>query len=808
MYDRLRRLITVDVKDEMKDSYISYAMSVIIGRALPDVRDGLKPVHRRILYAMRELGLEHNKPYRKSARIVGEVLGKYHPHGDAAVYDALVRMAQDFSMRYPLIDGQGNFGSVDGDAPAAMRYTEARLTPLAGELLNDIEKETVDFIPNFDDSLQEPTVLPSRIPNLLINGSSGIAVGMATNIPPHNLSEVISAIIAYIENPEISSEDLMKYIKGPDFPTGGIIYGLDGIKEAYSKGRGIIKIQAKAVIEKTKAGKEIIVIRELPYQVNKISVIEQIAHLVRDRKIDGITDLRDESDKEGIRIVIELRKGVNPQIILNQLYKHTQLEISFGIILLALVNNRPLVLSLKQMIAHFLEHRKDIVIKRTSYELKRAERRALILEGLKVALANLDKTIRLIRASRSAEEAKVKLCEQLKINEVQAQAILEMQLQRLTRMERDKLEKEYLELLKKIEFYRSILASERKVLEVIKEELEEVKQRYGDQRLTEIIRDVRELKVEDLVAEEDMVITISHAGYIKRQALTAYRQQRRGGKGISGMELREGDFISNLFLASTHDWMLFFTNKGKVYGIKVHELPLGSRISRGKAIVNLLALSKNETITSSIPVRNFEKERYLILLTQKGYIKRLSLKEFCNPRRKGVIAIGLDKDDSLISAELGEGNLNLLLVTAQGKCILFPEDEIRLMGRTAKGVRGIKLNRGDQVVSICAVKREGEILTVTANGFGKRTSLSAYRKQSRAGKGIINMKLDAKTGEVVSAVLVQEEDEIMLITMQGQLVRFPVKDIRSCGRNTKGVRLISLASEDKVIAIAKIIKEE
>jgi DNA gyrase subunit A len=808
MYDRNQKLISVDIKDEMKDSYISYAMSVIVGRALPDIRDGLKPVHRRIIYAMKGLGLEHNKPYRKCARIVGEVLGKYHPHGDAAVYDALVRMAQDFSMRYPLIDGQGNFGSIDGDSPAAMRYTEARLADLTEELIVDIDKETVEFTPNFDESLREPTVLPAKVPNLLINGSSGIAVGMATNIPPHNLSEVIDATIAFIENQQISIEELMKFVKGPDFPTGGIVYGIEGLKEAYNKGKGIIKIQAKTFIEKMKGGKEAIIIRQIPYLVNKTNLIEQIANLVREKKVDGIVDLRDESDKEGIRIVIEVRKSYNPQIILNQLYKHTQLETSFGIIFLALVNNRPSILNLKQLISYFVEHRKEIVIRRTQYELKKGEKRAHILEGLKIAISNLDKTIKLIRSSKSVEEAREKLIKNLKITEIQAKAILELQLQKLTRLERDKLDQEYLELLKKIEIYKSILASERKVLEVIKEELSKIKKKYQDERLTEIIEDVREFKIEDFVAEEDMVITISHAGYIKRQALSSYHQQRRGGKGVSGMDLKEGDFVQNLFIASTHDWMLFFTNKGKCYGLKVHEIPQASRSARGKAIVNILRLDKEETITSSIPVRNFEEERYLILLTRNGLIKRMKLSEFKNPRRKGVIAVNLRKNDSLISAEMSEGDKNLLLITAKGKSILFPEEQVRIMGRTAMGVRGIKLGKEDKIVSLCCVGREGEVLSVTSNGNGKRTRIKNYRKQARAGKGIINMKIDKKSVDVVGAELVSEEDELMLLTEMGQVVRCRVKEIRSSGRNTRGVRVIALNKEDKVISIAKIVKED
>lgn len=802
-----KRLQLVDIKDEMKDSYLSYAMSVIIGRALPDARDGLKPVHRRILYAMRELGLLPNRPYRKCARIVGEVLGKYHPHGDMAVYDALVRMAQDFSMRYPLIDGQGNFGSVDGDPPAAMRYTEARLADIAMEMLNDLEKNTVDFRPNFDDSLQEPVLLPAKIPNLLINGSSGIAVGMATNIPPHNLGETISAIIAYINNPEISVAELTKYIPGPDFPTGGIVYGLEGVKEAYTTGRGIIKIRAKTQIEKLRGNREAIIIREIPYQVNKSNLIEQIANLVKEKKINGISDLRDESDKEGIRIVIELKKDCNPEIILNQLFKHTQLEISYGIILLALVNNRPQVLNLKQLISEFVQHRKEVVIRRTQFELDKAEKRAHIVEGLKKALADIDKVISIIRRSKNAPEAKGKLMKQLKLTDVQAQAILEMQLQRLTRLERDKLDQEYLELIKKIELYKSILASEKKVMEVIKEELQEIKEKYADPRLTEIVGEVKEIKIEDLIAEEDMVVTISNQGYIKRESLTAYRRQRRGGKGVIGMSLKEGDFVKHLFIASTHDYMLFFTNRGKVYGLKVHEIPPGTRTSRGKAIVNLLNLAKDENISASIPVRDFEEGKYLILATANGMIKKMELADFKNPRRGGIIAISLNKEDRLIAAEISDGKKNVFLATTKGKSICFPETQLRPMGRTAQGVRAIKLSKDDYVVNMCTVDKAGFILSVSEGGFGKKTAVKEYTVQSRAGKGIINMKINAKTGNVIGVELVFDGDEIIVITQSGQVIRTQVADIRPTGRNTSGVRVVRLEEGDKVVSFAKVAKE-
>lgn len=801
------KLQLVDVKDEMKDSYLSYAMSVIIGRALPDVRDGLKPVHRRILYAMRELGLLPNRPYRKCARIVGEVLGKYHPHGDMAVYDALVRMAQDFSMRYPLIDGQGNFGSVDGDPPAAMRYTEARLADIAMEMLNDLDKDTVDFRPNFDDSLTEPVLLPAKIPNLLINGSSGIAVGMATNIPPHNLGETISAVIAYIDNPDIDIKQVMAYLRGPDFPTGGIIYGTDGLRDAYHNGRGIIKIRAKTQIENLRGNRQAIVIREIPYQVNKSNLIEQIANLVREKRIDGISDLRDESDKEGIRVVVEVKKDYNPEVILNQLFKHTQLEVSYGIIFLALVNNRPQILNIKQLISEFVHHRKLVVIRRTKFELEKAEKRAHIVEGLKKALADIDKVINIIRRAKNVTEAKEKLMKQLKLSAVQAQAILEMQLQRLTRLEREKLDQEYLELIKKIQLYKSILASEKKVMEVIKQELNEVKEKYADPRLTEIVGGVKEIKIEDLIAEEDMVVTISNQGYIKRESLTAYRRQRRGGKGVIGMSLKEGDFVKHLFIASTHDYMLFFTNKGKVYGLKVHEIPPGSRTSRGKAIVNLLNLAKEETISASIPVREFEDDKYLILATANGIIKKMVLSDFRNPRRGGIIAISLNKGDKLIAAEISDGNKNVFLATTQGKSICFPETQLRPMGRNAQGVRAIKLGKDDQVVNMCTVEKSGYILSISQGGFGKKTAVKEYTVQARAGKGIINMKITSKTGNVVGVELVFDGGEIIVITQSGQVIRTQTDYIRATGRNTSGVRVVKLDPEDKVVSFAKVAKE-
>jgi len=808
MYAREQRLKETDIKDEMKDSYLSYAMSVIIGRALPDVRDGLKPVHRRILYAMEELGLDFNKPYKKCARIVGEVLGKYHPHGDTAVYDASVRMAQDFSMRYPLIDGQGNFGSVDGDSAAAMRYTEARLAAIARELLEDLDKDTVDFRPNFDESLKEPVLLPSKIPNLLINGSSGIAVGMATNIPPHNLSETIDGLIAYIDNPAISAKELMQYIPGPDFPTGGILYGVEGLKDAYTQGKGIVKIRSRTHVEQLKGGRTAIIIREIPYQVNKSNLIEQIAGLIKEKKVEGISDLRDESDKEGVRIVIELRRDQNAEVILNQLYKHTQMEVSFGIILLALVNGRPQVLNLKQMLSEFVNHRKEVVLRRTRFELKRAEKRAHIVEGLKRALANIDKVIALIKKSKSTLEAKERLMQQLQLSEIQAQAILEMQLQRLTRLEAEKLDKEYLELIKKIEYYKGILQNEEKVIHVIKEELLAIKERYGDERLTEIVCGVKEIKIEDLIAEEDMVVTISSQGYIKRQPITAYRRQRRGGKGVIGMDLKEGDFVKHLFVASTHEHMLFFTSKGRAYWLKVHEIPVAMRTARGKAIVNILQLDKGETISASIPVRDFSSTKYLILATSGGVVKNMRLEEFKNPRKGGIIAISLKKQDYLIAAEISDGTRSVFLATRKGKSICFAEKQLRAMGRGAQGVKGIGLGKGDCVVSMCCIVRENDILTISEQGFGKRTAGGQYRIQARAGKGIINMKLSNKTGNVVGAEVVSDEDDIVLMTQSGQIVRTSVKDIRVIGRSTSGVRVVRTAPKDKVVSFAKVVKEE
>jgi DNA gyrase subunit A len=809
MYTRNEKIIPVYIEDEMKDSYISYAMSVIVGRALPDVRDGLKPVHRRILYTMKQLSLEHNKPHKKSARIVGACLGQYHPHGDMAVYDALARMVQDFSLRYPLIDGQGNFGSIDGDAVAAMRYTEARLASITDWVLADLEKDTVKFMPNFDDTLKEPTVLPGALPNLLVNGSSGIAVGMATNMPPHNLSEVVDGITAVIDDPEIELKDLMKHVTGPDFPTGGIICGKEGIMDAYKTGRGRVIVHAKASTEELKGGKQQIVITEIPYQVNKTNLIESIAALVQSKRIEGISDLRDESDKDGMRIVIELRRDQNEAVILNQLYKHTQMQTTFGIIMLALVNNRPEVLSLKQLIRHYVNHRKEIVIRRTKFDLAKAEGRAHILEGLKIALKNLDKIINLIKKSKDPKVAKEALMKKFDLSERQAQAILEMQLQRLTGLEREKIDKEYLELLKRIEYLKGILESEKKVLEIIKNEALEIKKKYGDERRTALLGKIQEFEIEDLIAKEDMVITISHSDYIKRFPVSSYKKQKRGGKGVTGAGTKEEDFIQDIFIASTHANMLFFTNKGKAHLLKVYDIPQAGRLSKGKSIVNLLRLSQGESITSSIAVKEFEEDKNLFMVTKEGKAKKTALTDFANMRRGGINAVNIGKDDVLIDARLTMKGDDIFIATREGKAIRFPEKQIRQMGRNAAGVRGVKLGKKDEVVGMAVVRdRKAALLTVTRNGFGKRTEASQYRVQSRGGKGIINIRVTSKNGPVVGLKMVSDRDGIMLITQGGMIVRCPVKDIRTTGRASQGVRIIRLAPKDNVASVASVVKEE
>ncbi|HEC70149.1 MAG TPA: DNA gyrase subunit A [Candidatus Omnitrophica bacterium] len=801
------------LEEEMKDSYLSYAMSVIVGRALPDIRDGLKPVQRRILYTMSELNLRYNQPHKKSARIVGECLGKYHPHGDVAVYDALVRMAQDFSLRYPLVDGQGNFGSQDGDPPAAMRYTEARLSKISDYLLQDIDKDTVDFFPNFDNSLKEPRILPAVLPNLILNGASGIAVGMATNIPPHNLGEVTQALVYLIEKPDCSIKELAKIIKGPDFPTGGIICGRSEILKAYQEGRGRLTLRAKATIEEAKS-KHFIVITELPYQVNKSSLLESIANLINSKKIEGVSDLRDESDKEGLRIVLELKRDTEPRVILNQLYKHTTLETTFGAIFLALVNNRPQLLNLKQILQHHIQHRKEIIVRRSNYELEKAKRRAHILEGLKIALKFLDRVIETIKKSKTVSEAKASLIKKFKLTDIQAQAILELQLQRLTALERDKLNKEYLETIKKIEELQGILSSEKKQEALIKEELKELQEKFSDSRRTEIVAEKEEIQIEDLIVEEDVVITITHSGYIKRQPLSSYRRQARGGRGITAMATKEEDFVEHLFVSSSKDTLLIFSTKGKAYALKTYQIPQGSRTSKGRAIVNILNLSSSEKITAVLSIKEFREENFLIMATQQGLVKRTSLNLFSNLRKTGIIAISLDKDDSLISVCLsGKDTDEVILNSWGGKAIRFPVSQVRPTGRTSKGIRAIKLSKGDRVLGMVLVNslmKKGKffLFTVTEKGFAKRTPLSEYRLQSRAGKGIIASKVSPKTGKVVSAILVAEEDEVIVISQKGVLIRTLIKNIRTSGRATQGVRIIRLDKDNTVSSAARIIEKE
>ncbi len=801
-----------DISVELKRSYLDYAMSVIIGRALPDVRDGLKPVHRRILYAMHELKNDYNKPYKKSARIVGDVIGKYHPHGDTAVYDAIVRMAQDFSMGYPLVDGQGNFGSIDGDAPAAMRYTEIRLTKLAHELLQDLDKDTVDFVPNYDNSLMEPSVFPSKIPNLLINGSSGIAVGMATNIPPHNLGEVIDALTALIKNPNITVAELMEHVHGPDFPTAGYICGRKGIKEAYETGRGIVKMRARATVEQIARGnKEQIIITEIPYQVNKAKLVERIASLVKDKKVEGIHSVRDESDRRGMRIVVELKKDGIAQVILNHLYKHTAMESSFGIILLAIVNGKPELLNLKELLSHFLEHRKTVIIRRTTYLLRKAQERAHILEGLKIAIDNLDDVVALIRASKTPAEAREGLMEKFELSRIQAQAILDMKLQRLTGLELEKIIEEYKKVLKEIKEYKEILASEQKVLDIVETELKEIRDEYALERRTELIAEPKEINIEDLIAEEDMVVTLSHRGYIKRNPLSLYRSQKRGGKGVTGLSSRQEDFVEKLFVASTHDYFLCFSNTGQLYWLKVHEIPEAARTSRGKALINLLPIDRkaNEYIAAVVPVREFDPDKYVVMATRGGVIKKTRLKDFSHPRPKGIIAATIREDDELVTASITDGHADIFLATRNGKSIRFNETDVRPMGRTAAGVRGIRLSGDDRMVAMVVIAdHDGTLLTVTENGYGKRTPISEYRVQSRGGKGIINIKATEKVGKVVGVELVYENDEIMLVGASGNIIRMSVKDIRIIGRSTQGVRLIRIAEGDKLAAVAKLASSE
>ena len=798
----------VPIEEELKKSYLDYAMSVIIGRALPDIRDGLKPVHRRILYAMHELGNVYNKPYKKSARIVGEVIGKYHPHGDSAVYDAIVRMAQDFSLRYPLIDGQGNFGSVDGDPPAAMRYTEVRMTKIASEFLADIDKETVDFMPNYDSSLVEPVILPTKVPNLLINGSSGIAVGMATNIPPHNLTEVIDGLVAMIDNPDITIDELLKIIPGPDFPTYGIIKGKRGIEDAYRTGRGSIVITGKAEVEELKGKKPAIVITEIPYQVNKAKLIEKIAYLVKEKKIDGITDVRDESDRRGMRIVVELRKDAQANVILNNLYKHTALQTSFGIILLGVLNNQPKVFNLKELLKHFIDFRKEIVTRRTIYEKRKAEEKAHILEGLKKALENLDEVISIIRSSDNPQIAKDRLIERFEFSEKQAQAILDMRLQRLTSLERDKIITDYEETLKLIAKLTEILENEDKLMEVIKKELIYIKNTYGDERRTQIEAALIEFDVEDYIPDEEVIVTITRHGYIKRTPLKLYRSQRRGGKGRSGITTKEEDVVKDIFVASTKDNLLLFTNRGKVYSIKVYELPQPVNVNaKGRAVVNLVNLEYGEKILSILPVKNFEEEKYITMATVNGIVKKTNLKAFSNIRSNGIIAILLDENDQLLAAKITNGENEIFLGTYKGKSIRFNEKDVRPTGRNSRGVIGIRLEKEDKVITMEVLDKEGEILTVTEKGYGKRTPVSEYTLQNRGGKGIKLANINKKSGSIVEALQVREDDEIILSTNKGKFIRIAVNEIRVCGRVTTGVKLVNLDNEDeKVVSVTRIAK--
>lgn len=802
------KIVPVSLEEEMKSSYIDYAMSVIVARALPDVRDGLKPVHRRVLYGMHELGVQFNKPYKKSARIVGEVLGKYHPHGDSAVYDSMVRMVQDFSLRYPLVDGQGNFGSIDGDSPAAMRYTEARLARIAEEMLRDLDKNTVDFIPNFDDSLQEPVVLPAYLPNLLVNGASGIAVGMATNIPPHNLGEVVDGLVELIDNPKLKAEDLMKYVKAPDFPTGGIIYGYEGVKEAYLTGRGRIILRAKANTETLKNERENIVITEVPYQVNKAALIERIAELVRDGSVDGISNIRDESDRDGLRVVIELKRDGQPAITLNQLFKHTQMQVTFGVIMLALVNGVPKVLNLQQMMQHFLDHRMDVLIRRTKFDLDAAERRAHILEGYIIALDNIDAVIDTIKKSKDVETAKVNLMKKFKLTEVQAKAILDMRLQRLTGLERKKIEDEYKETIKLIEKLKGILESEKKRKQIIKEELLVLKEKYAEERRTEIIHDYKEFSLEDIIAEEDVVVTISHQGFIKRFPVSGYRRQSRGGKGVTGAGTKEDDFIEHMFIASTHHYILFFTDKGRCYWLKVHEIPEGGRAARGRSIINLLEKEPVENITAFVTVKEFRDDAYLMMATERGTVKKTVLSAYGNVRKGGINAINLAPGDKLIAVKMTDGNNDIVLGTRNGFAVRFHEKDVRDMGRTATGVRGIRLTKGDIVVGLIVIKRNDNILVVTENGYGKRSDINDYRITRRGGKGVITVKTTEKVGKMIAMMDVVDGDELVIISSHGMVIRQSVKDIRVMGRNTQGVRVIRLNESDQIADIAKVVPEE
>ena len=802
-------LTPVYIEDEMKKSYLDYSMSVIVGRALPDVRDGLKPVHRRILFGMHEMGVEWNKPYKKSARVVGDVMGKYHPHGDAAIYDAITRMVQDFSLRYPLVDGQGNFGSIDGDPPAAMRYTEVRMARLAGELLKDIDRETVDFGPNYDGSQQEPLVLPAAFPNLLVNGSSGIAVGMATNMPPHNLTEVIDALIHIIQSPNAGAKELLKLVPGPDFPTAGFIHGTKGIRDAYETGRGIIQMRAKAGIEKNpRTNRQAIVITEIPYMVNKARLIESIANLVRDKRVEGISDVRDESDREGMRIVIDLKRDEVAEVILNNLYLHTQMKTTFGIINLAIVDGQPRVLPLAGLLKEFIKFRREVVTRRTAFDLKKAKERLHILEGLKIALDNLDAVIKLIRASKSPLEAKTGLMKNFKLSEIQAQSILEMRLQRLTALERDKIIEEYKETLKLIKSLEEILGSDKLLMGVIVAELKEIKDRYGDVRRTKIVEETGEITLEDIIAEEDMVVNISSGGYIKRNPTSLFKIQGRGGKGKMGMTTKEEDFVSNLFVASTHSYILFFTDRGKTYALKVYDIPQAGRAAKGKAIVNILNIAPGEKITAFLPVREFVQDKYIIMATKHGVIKKSDLMAFSHIRSGGLIAVNLDEGDSLISARLTDGKLDMFLGTRHGQAIRFHEEEVRETGRQTRGVKGIKLAADDEVVSMETVEAGATVLTVTEKGYGKRTEFDEYRDTHRGGSGIINIKITEKNGPVAGIVKVKDTDELMISTSAGKIIRIAMKSVTVIGRNTQGVRLMDIEKDEKITGIAPVAEKD
>jgi DNA gyrase subunit A len=803
------RILPRLIEDEMRESFLDYSMSVIVQRALPDVRDGLKPVHRRILYAMHELGLVPGRPYKKSATVVGDVLGKYHPHGDVAVYDSLVRMVQDFSLRYPLVDGQGNFGSVDGDPPAAYRYTEARLTRIAMTMLEDIDKNTVDFVPNFDDRLQEPTVLPSRLPNLIVNGTAGIAVGMATNIPPHNLSETVEAVNHLVDHPDASIKDLRKFIKGPDFPTGAIIYGRDGIKECYEKGRGRMVLRARAVVEeKESTGKQQIVVTEIPYQVNKANLIAQIAQLTNDKKLDGIADIQDYSDREGMRIVIDLKRDAVPAVVLNQLYKHSQMQTTFGAIMLALVDGAPREMNLKELLEHFIEHRHTVIVRRTEFELKRAQDREHILEGLKIAVDNIDEVVKIIRKSKDTPSADAALRKRFKLSEKQSAEILNMRLARLTALEITKLEEELKEVRKFIKECKEILASKPRRLKILKEELSELAHGFGDERRTEIVADQGEFSIEDLIAEEDMVITVSHAGYIKRLPVSAYRRQRRGGRGVISAHTKEDDWVEHLFIASTHDYVMFFTQQGQCYWLKVHEIPQAARAARGKPILSCIAMKQDERLASLVPVREFSEDQYLLFATKQGVVKKTRLSEFGNPRSVGIRAINIEKGDELIDVQVTDGKNDIVLATRHGMSIRFHEKDVRDMGRTATGVKGIELEKKDQVIDLVVVRRKSTLLTVTEKGMGKRSELDEYRAQHRGGRGIITLKRADKTGDVVALKEVLPDDELMMITKKGIMIRVPVEGIRVSGRNTQGVKIMNMTQGDLVVDVARVVKED